>query len=411
MVGSAPCVAVLVLFAGTSAAAQEMVATGEVSRYESQFGQPVDVTLNDLVTNPPSYDRRAVKTRGTLDMGAALRRSYTLRDNFGDTINLVAMPEVEDTFEAEARTWIGREVDITGVFMRNNSSASNTTPGGRETDAYVIRFWKYLGPPEREIKGAVIKADEVTLEGLVTKAGKLDGKTVRVVGKFRGRNLFGDLPARSERDSSDWVIKDDVFAVWVTGKRPRGSGWELDLGLKRDTNKWIEVVGRPETVGNVTYIRARSVVLGSPPHATADAAPPAPPPPRPKLPPVVVFSLPLDGERDVPATGVFKVQFSKDMDEESFRGHVVFRYAGPRLPGDREFVGLRMSYDGGRRALVVDPGDVLRPGRVVELRLLDGIIDMDGLPLIPRPGREATANTAEMLRFETAVSTALLPGS
>jgi hypothetical protein len=90
---------------------------------------------------------------------------------------------------------------------------------------------------------------------------------------------------------------------------------------------------------------------------------------------------------------------------------VVFRYAGPRLPGDREFVGVKVSYDGGRRALIVDPGDVLRSGRVVELRLLSGIVDMDGLPLTPRPGREATAATADLLRFEVAVSSALLPGS
>jgi hypothetical protein len=387
----------------------QIVQTGEISRYEMQFGKPVDVTLSDLVQNPESYEGRAVKTRGKLDMGVSLRRSYILRDDFGSGATLVAVPEVDDTFNSEARSWIGREVQVTGVFSRQSTSESaaaigNATPG-------TIQFWKYLGPPEREIKGVPLKADEVTLEELVAKAGKLDGKTVRVVGKFRGRNLFGDLPARSERDSSDWVIKDDVFAVWVTGKRPKGSGWELDLGLKRDTNKWMEVVGRPETIGNVTYIRALSVVLGSPPRPTAEAAPPAPPPPRPKLPPVVVFSLPLDGERDVPATGVFKVQFSKDMDEDSFRGHVLFRYAGPRLPGDREFVGVKVSYDGGRRALVVDPGDVLRGGRVVELRLLAGIIDMDGLPLTPRPGREATAATADLLRFEVAATSALLPGS
>ena len=381
---------VLVLSAGTATA--QIVQNGEISRYEYQYGTPIDVTISDLVTNPESYQERAVKTKGTLEMGMSLGKSWILKDHFGAQISLVAVPEVEDAFQMEARTWAGREVQVTGVFTR----------GG-------VQFWKYLGPPDpKELR---LKADEVSLEELVGKAGKMDGKTVRVVGKFRGRNLFGDLPARSERDSSDWVIKDDVYAVWVTGKRPKGSGWELDLGLKRDTNKWMEVVGRPETIGNVTYIRALSVVLGSPPRPTAQAAPPAPPPPRPKLPPVVVFSLPLDGERDVPATGVFKVQFSKDMDEDSFRGHVLFRYAGPRLPGDREFVGVKVSYDGGRRALVVDPGDVLRPGRVVELRLLSGIIDMDGLPLTPRPGREATAATADLLRFEVAATSALLPGS
>jgi hypothetical protein len=412
--------AVLFVLVATTATAQGLIQSGgDIDRYEFQYGTPIAVTLDDLLTNPGSYEGRAVKTKGKLEMGMSLQQSYLMREMFG-SVTVTPVPEAEETFKMDARQWIGREVDVTGVFGRTRPDRTSSTqpkdsstgPGGiAEESHYVINFWKYLGPPEREQKGALIKADQVTLEDLVSKAGKLDGKTVRVVGKFRGRNLFGDLPARSERDSSDWVIKDDVYAVWITGKRPKGTGWELDLGLKRDTAKWVEVVGRPETVGNVTYIRALSVVLGGPPRAAAEAAPPPPPPPRPKLPPVVVFSLPLDGERDVPSTGLFKVQFSKDMDEDSFRGHIVFRYAGPRLPGDREFVGLKVSYDGGRRALIVDPGDVLRPGRVVELRLLSGIIDVDGLPLTPRPGHEPTAATAELLRFEVASSSALLPGS
>jgi len=400
--------AILFVLAASTATAQELIQSGDIDRYEYQFGRPVDVTLNDLINNPSSYEGRAVKTRGNIDMGTSLQPTYVMRDTFG-AIMLAPVPEAEENFRVDVRTWIGREVQVTGVFNQTGSQ-SGATSGGLESRGF-IRFWKYLGPPERDLKGVAIKADQVTLEDLVSKAGKLDGKTVRVVGKFRGRNLFGDLPAHSERDSSDWVIKDDVYAVWITGKRPKGTGWELDLGLKRDTAKWVEVVGRPETVGNVTYIRALSVVLGGPPRVAAEAAPPTPPPPRPKVPPVVVFSLPLDGERDVPSTGLFKVQFSKDMDEDSFRGHIVFRYAGPRLPGDREFVGLKVSYDGGRRALIVDPGDVLRPGRVVELRLLSGIVDMDGLPLTPRPGHQPTAATAELLRFEVATSSALLPGS
>ena len=53
---------------------------------------------------------------------------------------------------------------------------------------------------------------------------------VTVRGQFRGENLFGDLPSASRRRSADWVIKDDVFAVWVTGKKPKGPGWSLDAG-------------------------------------------------------------------------------------------------------------------------------------------------------------------------------------
>jgi hypothetical protein len=400
--------AALVLALATSAAgAQEIVDTSQIDRYEMQFGRPVDVSLSDFLFDCAQYEGRAVRTRGTLEMGDTMR-SYVLRDRMGGGARLIPVAEAEASFESDARRWFGKELQVTGLAGRASGTSSQALA---QMSPCFIQFWKYVGPVERESKGGPLKADTVSLEDLLARPGKLDGKTVRVVGKFRGRNLFGDLPARSERESSDWVIKDDLFAVWVTGKRPKGPGWELDASLRRDTNKWIEVVGRPETVGNVTYIRALEVNLSAPPTATAAAAPPPPPPQKPKVPPVIVFSLPLDGERDVPSTGVFKVQFSKDMDEDSFRGRVLFRYAGPRLPGDRDFVGLKLSYDGGRRALIVDPGDVLRAGRVVEIRLLAGIVDMDGLPLGPRPGRESTAATADMLRFEVAASTAFLPGS
>jgi hypothetical protein len=226
-----------------------------------------------------------------------------------------------------------------------------------------------------------------TLEQLVMNPGDHDGETLRVIGQFRGRNLYGDLPVKSQRSSSDWVIKDDAFAVWVSGRRPKGSGFDLDAGLKRDTGRWMEVVGRITTVNGITYVRALQVALASAPSALAKVEAPPPPPERPKVPPVVVFALPLDGEDDVPTDSRFVVQFSKDMDEKTFSGRVMLRYVGPVMPGDRAFDGVELSYDPGRRALTVDPRDVLRAGRSVELLLLPGILDTDGLPLTSRRSR------------------------
>jgi hypothetical protein len=134
----------------------------------------------------------------------------------------------------------------------------------------------------------------------------------------------------------------------------------------------------------VTYIKAVRIQLTTPPSATADVKPPPPPPEKPRKPPVVVFALPLDGDPEVAPDSRFVVQFSKDMDENTFDGHVVLRYTGPVLPGDRAFVGMRLTYDRGRRALTVDPGDTLRPRRQIELILLPGISDIDGLTLISR---------------------------
>ncbi|PYQ19307.1 MAG: hypothetical protein DMF79_12880 [Acidobacteria bacterium] len=62
-----------------------------------------------------------------------------------------------------------------------------------------------------------------------------------------------------------------------------------------------------------------------------------------------------------------------------------------------------MSYDGGRRALIIDPGDVLRSGRVVELILLPGIVDVDGLPLESRPGK-MVGPAAEVLRYQVSLN-------
>ena len=379
--------------------AQVAVGPGGAS-YEDQYGPPVQVRLEDLIQNPGQYYRRAVRTNGRLDFasnttsGTGTSR-YALRDGYSNSVRLIPMPDVAAEFDDRARQWLGRDIEVTGVVSQEQLRSSSVMQG----ELILLSFWGFVGPEEDD-KDVEKTAAGSTLEALVTKPGRQDGRTVRVVGKFRGRNLFGDLPLSSQRNTADWVIKDDVFAVWISGKKPKGSGWELDPQLKRDTEKWIEVIGKPETRRGITYVRALRVNLTTAPSPTSVAKAPAPPPPRPKRPPVVVFALPLDGEADVPQNARFMVQFNKDMDQQTFSGKVLLRYAGPRLPGDRAFDGLRLSYDEGRRALIVEPGDLLRPGRRLELLLLPGIVDLDGLPLVPRTPETASADAVEVLRYD-----------
>jgi Big-like domain-containing protein len=369
-------------------------------RYEAQYGEPVDVPLDDLLQNPTQYLRRAVRTHGRLDLSSSTSTGiggsrYAMRDGFGNAVRLVPVGNVAAEFETQARYWLGHDIEITGVLL--STGQSDAVQG----ESLVIQFWAFVGPEDEGDPKKPISARDVTLESLVTTPGRRDGETVRVVGKFRGRNLYGDLPGASQQKGADWVIKDDMFAVWVTGRKPKGAGWELDATLKRDTGKWIEVVGRPETRRGVTYLRAIKVSLTNPPSALADAKPPPPPPERPKLPPVIVFALPLDGEAGVAPNSRFVVQFNKDMDQSTFAGKVYLRYAGPLLPGDRAFDAVKLSYDDGRRALTVDPGDILRPGRRLELILLPGISDVDGLTLVPRAATaRMPAGAVEVLRYE-----------
>ncbi len=370
--------------------AQISVGEGNVDRYDALYGQPVDVAVDDLVQESTSYLNRAVRTHGRLELGFdSTQRAYLLRGLLYQ-IRIVPVREVQTEWEQAALQMMGRDVEITGVFLETGQ-VQGANP------AFGVQFWNFTGPPEKEPTGE-IKAPEVSLEKIVSNPGKRDGQMIRVVGKFRGRNLYGDLPIRTQRTTADWVIKDDLYAIWVTGKKPKGAGWELDSGLKRDTGKWVEVIGKPETVRGVTYIKAVRIQLTTPPSARADVKPPPPPPEKPRKAPVVVFALPLDGDGEVAPDSRFVVQFSKDMDESTFNGHVLLRYTGPVLPGDRAFDGLKLTYDRGRRALTVDPGDVLRPRRQIELILLPGISDIDGLTLIPR-GTSQKADVVDVLRY------------
>jgi hypothetical protein len=383
---------------GVLLAALAAPAAAQMSEYEMRYGPTVEVSLDTLLQMPEQYHERAVRTRGPLEMNPGQgRMGYSLRGTFGGRLLLLPIPDIEYPFETEARTWLGKELEVTGALQMGQDAAT-----GAQT-VYMI-VWGYLGPPD-DRPGRRPDSALVPLEDLVTGPERHDGRTVTVRGQFRGANLFGDLPSASRQRSSDWVLKDDLFAVWVTGKRARGSGWTLDPGLRRDTGKWLQVTGRVSVRGRVVTLQAIEVVLSTPPEAApaARAEAPPPPPPPPRRPPVVVFSLPLDGERDVPPDGVFKVQFSQDMDEESFKGRVGLRYAGRPQPGDNALDAVKVTYDLGRRTLEIDPGDLLRPGRVVEVLLLPGIVDVDGQPLETRPGK-SPLGAADVLRFQVAAS-------
>jgi hypothetical protein len=381
----------LVLILGLAAAAD-----AQVNEYEARYGPTIEVSVDSLLDMPEQYSGRAVRTRGRFEMIPSGRgQQYGLRGTFGGYLYIYPRPEIVANFEQEARHWGGREVEVQGSVDRGQDQET------RQPIVYIA-IWGYLAPPDdKPIKRP--DSPDTTLEDLVTKPERYDGKTVNVRGQFRGENLFGDLPSSSRDRSSDWVIKDDVFAVWVTGKKPKGSGWSLDASLKRDTGKWLQVMGRVRVRNRFVTLEAMDVVLSKPPQvsvaAEAKAEPTPPPPPRPRRPPVVAFSLPLDGEREVPPDSVFLVQFSRDMDEPSLKDRVLFRYAGRPQPGDNALDAVKISYDGGLRTLRVDPGDLLRPGRVVELVLLPGIVDIDATPLETRPGIRA-GSSADVLRFQ-----------
>jgi len=330
--------------------------------------------------------------------------------DLGDGVTFVSAEPIRSA-TAQGMRVTYRFTDVSKIFVNPKPAAALGTEGAGKSAPRSMHFrFERKGdrsiltailPPDEKKKG--VAAPETTLEDLISRPEQFDGKTVSVRGQFRGENLFGDLPSSSRARSSDWVIKEDLFAVWVTGKKPKGAGWSLDASLKRDTGKWLQVMGRVRVANRVVTLEAVDVTLSKPPGEAAKVEakpePTPPPPPRPKRPPMVAFSLPLDGEREVPRDSVFKIQFSHDMDEATLKEHVLFRYAGRVQPGDNALDAVKVSYDGGLRTLRIDPGDLLRPGRIVEVVLLPGIQDLDGAPLETRPGIRPGA-AADVLRFQ-----------
>jgi hypothetical protein len=347
--------------------------------YEALHGDAIEVSLDDLAAGAATLEGRAVRVRARV--AAEPGGGLALVDGAA-RVPITPEPEVAALVRAAARGWHDREIEVTGV-VRRTSRADGPAP--------TIAFWQFEGP-DRDTAPA-IDARTVSLRALVEQAAALSGQTLRVVGKFRGRNLFGDLPGPAPRGG--WVIKAKRHAVWVVGRGPSGRGFHLNPALARDTTQWVEVVGTTEMLDGRPVLRARAVALAAPqtfvwngPRLRSDPHPD------------VVFTLPLLDEEASARDGRLLVQFSAYMDEETFEGRVRVLLGRGSVP-EREARRPRLTYDDVRRVLIVDPAEALPAGGVVEVRLLPGIEDVYGAVLAPSTGA-GTDGAVAVLRWRVA---------
>ena len=101
---------------------------------------------------------------------------------------------------------------------------------------------------------------------------------------------------RAAADASKWdfVVQSADAALWVTGLRPRGKGFELDPGARVDTGRWVQVTGTVRREGSRSWIEARGIELTSAPTRSAGRGRRAHHAGEP--PPAVVFSTPVPDE-------------------------------------------------------------------------------------------------------------------
>jgi hypothetical protein len=353
---------------------------------EALYGSTLEVSPGEITEAPAEFEGQAVRVRGRFEAPTA-NAPARLVDESGAAVFVAADAEIARLVAVESKGWPGHMIEVTGVVRRD---ATAPAPSPR----YAVSFWDFdtSGPPIGP--SIVAEATTVKLPELIANPDAVKGRLVRVVGQFRGRNLYGDLPAPSFHHRLDWVLKDERAAVWVTGRAPRGRDFKLDPDVQDDARTWLEVVGRAVLRDGQVVVRAEKVALVPTPSAarvkTVRIAAGS------GVRPVVVFTLPLDGDR-IRSDARFVIQFNKYMDDDSFAGHIVLRYAD--APASDGFATVKLAYDDGKRALVIDPGVALEAGRRLECLLLPGIVDADGLPLEPRQGR-AAPDRIDVLRFD-----------
>jgi hypothetical protein len=223
---------------------------------------------------------------------------------------------------------------------------------------------------------------EPTIRALALAPDRYVGKGITVVGRFRGANLFADLPmGAGTKGRWDFVLQSADAAVWVSGVRPRGKGFDLDVNARSDTGKWLQLAGTLRRDGPLPWIEATSIAAAAAPTDTPIdvAVPPALPDPVPQ----VVFTTPTSGETDADRAAPIRIQFSRDMDGKTFKDRVRLSYTGPAPAGAPTTVPpFTARYIEGSRGLEIKLSAPLDRYRGVKVDILEGVLSaVDNQPL------------------------------
>ena len=372
----------------------------------------VYVSVSDLVTSPGRYNDRPVRVVGDLvnsDFTDSQNRIYALQGETG--LERVRVGMSVNSLQ-DLPFLVGQRVEIQGIFwdlsIFGSTVGIRNFPGARrEGDGLLGESWLFIGvsevvaveeepaapaeeddEPREFVRPDLPDSNTVDLRELMSNPEPYYDKLISVIGKFRGDNVYGDLPMDTKKTPRDFIIKVADTAIWVTGKRPRGDGFELNPERRRDTGKWLEVTGTPWTDDGQIYLRARLIEMVDKPEdpdleprtmeeEVAELE-------KDEAPPEVIFTVPLNGERGIPLGSEFRIQFSKDMKSASFDRNIDLLYADDVGDGN-PFPDMQVSYDTHSRSLAVIPGKRLEPGREIRLILYEGIRDDGDRPLVADP--------------------------
>ena len=219
-----------------------------------------------------------------------------------------------------------------------------------------------------------------TVRSVALDPGRYEDQRVTLVGRFRGANLYGDLPQGPGKSKWDFVLQSADAAIWVTGLRPRAKGLDLDPDARRDTGQFVEVSGVVKHEGGLVWLEGQLIAPAAAPAESEEPAtivPPQGPPPE------VVFSAPIADDVDISPSTAVRIQFSRDMKAETFKDRVQVAYFGGAAGAVPPPPAFRAAYHDDARELAITFEQPLARFRTVRVQLLEGITALDGAPMAP----------------------------
>ena len=233
-------------------------------------------------------------------------------------------------------------------------------------------------------------ADTATLRAIALAPEDYRDQQVTVTGRFRGRNLFGDQPEAPGTSPHDFVLQSGDASLWIVGREPKGRDFELDVMARVDTSRWLEVTGTVTGTDQLISIEAETLALAErpsvPPPTTVITERDEPGPPA-----EVIFSAPTPDDIDVPVDTLVRVQFSRDMDGDTFEEQVAVSYLG--AADDAPPLEFELNYRPRNRVLNISFTEPLEAYRSVEVTFTDSIMTRDGATLVPYTLRFATGGS------------------
>jgi len=329
-----------------------------------------------LIAYPGFSHQRPVTLAGTLTRQADGRLRLT--DDVGSILVVFEGSVTDGLHEVRGDFWdLGRmnaddprlaKFDLNAVFLIAPDAA---WPRPGEVTAIIASAIQPIMPPVTP-----------SIRTLVLHPSRFLDEKVTVTGQFMGRNLLGDLPDAPANSQWDFVIRSGDGAIWVSNLRPRGRDFELSLDQRVDTGRWLEVSGILRQGRGLQWLDATGTTVSivkppaEEPEVDDGVRVPAAPPPE------AIFSTPTESEIDVDPETTIRIQFSRNIDEDSVDGNIRITYAGTD-PSPGSEIGFTTEYRPANRVLEISFDQPLERFRRVQIELSEGILGTDEQPLIP----------------------------